>query len=379
MIRKYKTLIIISIIIAAIFFKYQTSVKYQRIVTIKLSKINKYFQNPDYNKWVEDHLKQVINNWPQKIDPVFDIDGIDDIALISMVKNENDIIFENLMWHFTIGFRKFIIIDNMSTDGTKEKIEEFAKLTKNHAKVFIIEDPIFEHIQSRIITGSYDFARSVWPELKWIFPIDADEFWVPTKKLKDILANIPKNVDAIAASHVHYYPTEDYYKFSQDTKFYQKIHHHAKIKNLSNAFDYSSGMTETRPKVAIRSINNILIHQGNHGIDRINSDKFKSPFYLDGRIAGLEIYEYSLRSSEQTHKKFYNSMKANKKAKELGILSEGISSHWDEYAQYIEKYKENAKEVRFKETFINQEDSVDEPMPFKDAYKVFNQIINNKK
>ena len=54
-----------------------------------------------------------------------------------MVKNEEDIIFENLVWHFATGFRKFIIVDNMSTDQTRNKIQEFSQLVKNHAQVLI--------------------------------------------------------------------------------------------------------------------------------------------------------------------------------------------------------------------------------------------------
>lgn len=44
-----------------------------------------------------------------------------------MVKDEEDVIFENLVWHFCVGFRKFIIVDNNSTDKTRILIEKFQK------------------------------------------------------------------------------------------------------------------------------------------------------------------------------------------------------------------------------------------------------------
>lgn len=113
--------------------------------------------------WQKVYEENLACKGPDKIIPIFNSKGIEDIVLISMVKNEEDIIFENLVWHYAIGFRKFIIIDNNSTDNTKSIIEKFAALTEKKAIVFLINDKIFEHIQTRIITGSYLFAKSVWP------------------------------------------------------------------------------------------------------------------------------------------------------------------------------------------------------------------------
>lgn len=66
--------------------------------------------------------------------------GIDRIALISMVKDEDDIIYENLVCHFCIGFHKFIIIDNISTDKTRF-IERFRDQVVEKATEIIVDDP----------------------------------------------------------------------------------------------------------------------------------------------------------------------------------------------------------------------------------------------
>ncbi|MGI4775503.1 MAG: hypothetical protein ACRYE9_00995, partial [Janthinobacterium lividum] len=38
--------------------------------------------------------------------PIFNSEGINNIALVMMTKDEEDIIYQNLVWHFSLGFRK---------------------------------------------------------------------------------------------------------------------------------------------------------------------------------------------------------------------------------------------------------------------------------
>ena len=142
-----------------------------------------------------------------------------------MVKDEDDIIYENLVWHFAVGFRKFVIVDNKSADKTLELIRKFAAETKNIATVIVMEDPIVEHNQYRIMTGSYHFAHELWPEAKWFFPVDADEFWVFSENQKSAINKIPNNIDAVSAVRNKYYPTLDYNDMPKTEKFWRKLHH----------------------------------------------------------------------------------------------------------------------------------------------------------
>jgi glycosyltransferase involved in cell wall biosynthesis len=329
-----------------------------------------YFYNSQFNQKRADAISKKVDI-DRKLPVVFSAQAIEDIALITMEKNESDIIFENLVWHFALGFRKFVVIDNLSTDTTRHLIDKFAQLTKDHAQVIIMDDPIFVHIQSRITTGSYDLTRSVWPEVKWVFPVDADEFWSPEQNLHNILTKIPSNIDTISTLKTQYYASEDYSSFGKDSPFYQKLHY----RNKSFA----------EMKVAIKAQPNIMIMQGNHGIWKLFSypKKFKKlklanfVKVISGNNLGLQMREFPLRSEEQVHSKLTNGMKVNKLAQDKGYIGQDCGLHWNAYSDYIAKYKDQAASVRFKESFINSKDAIDDPIPFWQAKEIFNQVIKS--
>lgn len=288
--------------------------------------------------------------------------GIDEIAFTSRVKNEEDIIFENLVWHFMLGFRKFFLIDNLSTDKTLAIIDDFAKLTKDHAKVFIIKDPIYEHIHGQVMTGSYHFIREVWPEVKWIFPVDADEFLAPTRPLKSELAKIDQDIDAIDLYAYEYYPGPDYSYFANDSKFYNKMHY--------RHYQIDHG------KIAAKAQNYISITHGNHAIEvnpTYNIDKALK--FIPGSYLGLSIYEFQLRSAEHAHRKCNNGMQASAKAKEQGLIKQDANMHWHKYADFVEKYGDKAGEARFNETFIDLSYTIDDSLPIGQVIDKFYEIV----
>lgn len=297
---------------------------------------------------------------------IFESEGVKDAAIIEMIKNEDDIIFENLVWHFVLGFRKFVIIDNLSVDQTRKKIEDFIQLTKNHAKIFVIEDPIFEYIQGPITTGGYNFIRSVWPEVKWIFPTDADEFWVAKRPLSEVLNSIPEEVEAINVITLKYYPYSDYYTFNNDERFYEKLHYRSYSEDVLYA------------KTAFKAQDCIVIGQGSHvgvGISNKYCNHSYSLHYEHAISFGLSLYEFPFRSSEQVHRKYSNGLKVNSKAKELDLIHSNIGTHWDIYADYINQYGDKAGEVKFNESFVNLEYAIDDPLPIGRALGIFYDIV----
>ncbi len=293
----------------------------------------------------------------------FSSEGIDNIALISMIKDEDDIIYENLVWHFCVGFRKFILIDNNSTDNTRRLMEKFKNETLGKAIVIITEDPILEHIQSRIITGSMEFAHSVWPELTWVFPIDADEFWYPNIPLKDILSNIPADKNVILTLQYQHLPAESADRFDATIPFYNSINYRENILSM--------------PKIAIKPNSDFIIAQGNH-IAYTNNTRNKLN-YISGNLIGLDMRHFQRRSLAQVQKKYWNGARANIAAQNKQIIDMGTGPHWTSFmAEVNQKGLDKATEDRFNEFLVHKEKCIEDPLPMEEAFKLYNELIREE-
>lgn len=98
------------------------------------------------------------------------------IAVVMMAKDEDDIIFSNLTWHFAQGLRQFVILNNMSSDGTVGEIERFTRIAEPlGARVLLIDDRELGYYQSEKTTAAANFAQTYFGA-EWIFALDADEF-----------------------------------------------------------------------------------------------------------------------------------------------------------------------------------------------------------
>lgn len=299
--------------------------------------------------------------------PLFSDAPVEDAVLITMVKDEDDIIYENLVWHFALGFRKFVVVDNNSTDKTLELIEKFRKETEKFAKVFLIYDPITEYIQSKIITASYRYAVTVWPETKWIFPVDADEFWIPEKNLTSILSEVPFYINSLVTNkskHLGVYGEE----IDESLPFYQRIKYRQK--------NIESGLG----KIAFRAdCIDRIVGQGNHNlVQNYKAVRGLEIRYYPANQLGLHMTEYPYRSVSQTFKKLQNGMKANILAQNKGLISLNNGQHWSSFKEDLEKYGQDAAEKRFKDSLIKPEDSFLDRMNYKEAEEFFRKIISSK-
>jgi Glycosyl transferase family 2. len=105
------------------------------------------------------------------------------IVMTILVKNEADIIAKNIKVHKALGVDAFVVMDNDSTDGTREILE---KLQKDIEIIIIEEKGLYS--QKKWMTGLADIARR---ELNadWVISNDADEFWLPTENrtIKEVL------------------------------------------------------------------------------------------------------------------------------------------------------------------------------------------------
>ena len=290
-------------------------------------------------------------------------DGIDNIAYVTMVKDEDDIIYENLVWHFCIGFRKFVIVDNNSTDGTRALIEKFKKQVENKAVVVIIDDPIVEYIQSKIMTGAMRFAHSVWSDLDWVFPVDADEFWYPNIQLKDILSKIPDNQEVIFTLQHNHVPVEEFKDNKKREVFYKNLNY--RLKDLSDGFG----------KIAVRPGVDVIISQGNHSARTIMHKRGLG--YAAGNEIGLDMRHFQMRSVFQVEKKYWNGAKANIRAQKLGLINKDHGSHWTAFKKEVdEKGLRQSATDRFNSYVKSKDICIEDPLPMENAFELFNELIS---
>ena len=108
---------------------------------------------------------------------------------VSMVRNEADIIRLNVLYHLTSGIDRMLVMDNGSTDGTDEVLQQ---LSLEHPEVrWSRDDGPF--LPSRVMTT---LAREAFEQgANWVVPVDADEFWhAPGGDLRRVLEDADAGV-----------------------------------------------------------------------------------------------------------------------------------------------------------------------------------------
>ena len=247
-----------------------------------------------------------------------------DLAALMMVKDEADIIYENLLWHSKQGITHFFILNNGSTDETYKEIYRFRKDYPN----------ILVQVELDLEPGYYQsakmtlLAKKVYREhkIKYMFPIDADEFWTYTK---GTLAQAIKNITEVndEPGYVHFpmynrlpkpfYNLEPYY---------------------SNRFTHRALAPMGYGKVFINYKESFIINQGNHDIVCTDGSQPK-PIYEQKELE-LYINHFPYRSLKQIESKIINGGKAYLAAKDL---PEYYGEHWrKDYEDYI-KLDDNTK------------------------------------
>jgi predicted O-methyltransferase YrrM len=101
---------------------------------------------------------------------------------LMMVRNAADILQINLLHHLALGIDQFLIVDNGSTDGTSQILEQ---LSRDTGRVQWTRDE-GPYRQAEITTG---LAHEAYLQgADWVVPVDADEFWhAPGGDLRQVL------------------------------------------------------------------------------------------------------------------------------------------------------------------------------------------------
>ena len=95
------------------------------------------------------------------------------LAMTLLVRNEVDIIEDNIRFHAAQGVDCFAVMDNGSTDGTREVLEKL----KTEFDLDVIDQPAQNYQQALWMTQLAEYARTTL-KADLVISNDADEFWL---------------------------------------------------------------------------------------------------------------------------------------------------------------------------------------------------------
>jgi tetratricopeptide (TPR) repeat protein len=253
-----------------------------------------------------------------RVQPPVAIPAFGDAVMLMIVKDEEDIIGQNLRHHYALGFRRFCIIDNASTDQTPNIIAKF-RHDFAEARVAVINDFITGYYQSSKVIAAARFAE-IYMALdstppSWYFCIDADEFITLTGHdtahraavFSQALSDPDKN---LCIMHwIHCSSTPMYKSLPLDADPFQYFN------------KLTSELEPAVPKIAYRPGHGLEPMEGYHFVPHYDHDLSRIIHAAD---LGIYLMHFSLRTVDHVRRKVINGGRAYEAAKNMDIHG----GHW---------------------------------------------------
>ena len=208
------------------------------------------------------------------------------LVMSILVRNEADIIAENIRFHSRQGVDAFIIGDNASTDGTREKVATLAK----EIPIDIIDFPAGAYLQTQWRTIMARRALRKY-DARWVISNDADEFWLPdTDNLKDglslyypVMRVLRANMFQIKGRKQPFYQTP--WRVSNTISYRSKLQRSLGQMSLS--------LVRIKPKIIVNPRGLRYVKGGNH--HAWHWLFWRRPILCES----IRIYHFALRSYEE--------------------------------------------------------------------------------
>lgn len=208
------------------------------------------------------------------------------LIMTLLVKDEDDMLEENLIFHKAMGVDGFIITDNNSSDRTPEIIRKY----KDKGWILeVVEEKATDYQQKKWVD------RMIWKAKKdykadWIINADADELWyAPSGDLKTELVASKANVLTCEMKCVFPEENKPFWQWGQTVEVVTNPEHY----NLSR---YSLFGRQNK-KVIHRTVGYIQISMGNHKVTMFPKKTAKS---------NIHIYHYNIRGRQPFLEKMIN-------------------------------------------------------------------------
>ena len=267
------------------------------------------------------------------------------IVMTILVKDEIDIIKMNIETHAKLGVDAFVVMDNNSTDGTREVLDE---LKKKYEITIIDEKGLYN--QAKWMKKLSNTTKKVYNP-RWVINNDADEFWIPknNKTIKEVLPNkgavlTVQRYNMVldeTVSNGNFYDAKYYVK---NPVFYNK--------ETQLNEDYPSiVLSKIGPKVITDPNGLLSIRGGNHKALHIRNlfDYFKHYDKIK-RFSDIEIFHYVIRSYTQFEKHIINRKRLLEDKKHIRM-----GPH---YRRWVKLYNEGKLKQEFEERIVFKMDDV---------------------
>jgi glycosyltransferase involved in cell wall biosynthesis len=213
-----------------------------------------------------------------------------DLLIMSILcRNEIDIIEANIKTHAALGVDGFVVMDNGSTDGTREKLEQLSAAYNVH----IIDQASQTYQQAKWMKELAFYARDRM-QARWVISNDADEFWIPENG--DLKSYLQANDSVVTVKRSNMLLTEEAlrpdYHFSQaQHRVLYPICYDREVQK--NDDQISMLLVPISPKVIVNPKGLIKLSGGNH-----RAKHFGKAFSAR-KESGIHVYHYPIRSFAQ--------------------------------------------------------------------------------
>jgi hypothetical protein len=244
------------------------------------------------------------------------------LLMTLLVRDEQDIIRENIAYHLSQGVDFIIATDNGSVDGTTDILREYER--QGCLRLLIEEEDTYA--QSRWVTRMARMASEVYTA-RFVIHSDADEFWWPaTGTLKEHFTKVPSQVGGLSVARTNFPPTT-----GEDGFFYDR-------QVIRERASLNSRGVPLLPKVCHRGCPDVVVAQGNHRAWSPTLGEFADE-------PELMIFHFPLRTYGQLENKIAKGGAAYERNREVpkqigetwrwlyGLYREGALERW--YAEQL--------------------------------------------